>query len=512
LISEITAAAAVVLSVAATAAFVRRKVVVSAAVSPEPLQSLLIGIFGVAPCGGFQEVTTKEIDDVETYCNSSKGLKVMVVGVGAFVFANSFVLGQAGAISILYTLVQINNAGLSQNVGSYNFVETFENFIKTNYYGTGFGLWPVLPGDGGVTNYYGTKNVTKAIVSSMEMEFAHTLRQIKVKIKICQASYGGFVRKSVASMLGGKKPVTTAPASKKAGPVKTSAGKKATGPSQNKQVALEDVEPAEMTLEEIVSRFGSLILEDTVTPIISFKENVIALQELDQSVEIIIRLLCTVPGWNEKNVQVQQQVTEVISHIASTTTKFLKICVVLCIGGICQRVADIKTRAQAMKCLITFSKAMGPCFVKNVQDNERAQESKSSYVVAAINATIKLIGALHKFVGPNIKAFLSDVFHNLLPTDIYSLVVDALEPSVKDELLKNFCDEELISYHQIFEGAVFGIPSELAKLDKTEMRYAWVKRHLSTNEEIWKIFPTSWHVDYLLCIQLCKLTSDCISF
>ncbi|GKD06186.1 hypothetical protein Tco_1181160, partial [Tanacetum coccineum] len=50
LISEITAAA-IVLSVAATAAFVRRKVAVSAAVSSEPLKSLLIEIFGVAPCG-----------------------------------------------------------------------------------------------------------------------------------------------------------------------------------------------------------------------------------------------------------------------------------------------------------------------------------------------------------------------------------------------------------------------------------------------------------------------------
>ncbi|KAL4562787.1 hypothetical protein LXL04_026818 [Taraxacum kok-saghyz] len=80
------------------------------------------------------------------------------------------------------------------------------------------------------------------------------------------------------------------------------------------------------------------------------------------------------------------------------------------------------------------------------------------------------------------------------------LVVDALEPSVREELVKNFCDRELISYQQIFEGA------ELAKLDKTERRYAWVKRRLRTNEEIWKIFPSSWHVDYLLCIQFCKLT------
>lgn len=80
------------------------------------------------------------------------------------------------------------------------------------------------------------------------------------------------------------------------------------------------------------------------------------------------------------------------------------------------------------------------------------------------------------------------------------LVVDALEPSVREELVKNFCNRELTSYQQIFEGA------ELAKLDKTERRYAWIKRRLRTNEEIWKIFPASWHVEYLLCIQFCKLT------
>ncbi|XP_073040877.1 LOW QUALITY PROTEIN: vacuolar protein sorting-associated protein 53 A-like [Primulina eburnea] len=80
------------------------------------------------------------------------------------------------------------------------------------------------------------------------------------------------------------------------------------------------------------------------------------------------------------------------------------------------------------------------------------------------------------------------------------LVVDALEPSVREELVKNFCSRELTSYQQIFEGA------ELAKLDKTERRYAWIKRRLRTNEEIWKLFPSSWHVPYLLCIQFCKLT------
>lgn len=33
------------------------------------------------------------------------------------------------------------------------------------------------------------------------------------------------------------------------------------------------------------------------------------------------------------------------------------------------------------------------------------------------------------------------------------LVVDALEPSVREDLVKNFCSRELTSYQQIFEGA-----------------------------------------------------------
>ncbi|PWA59320.1 ARM repeat superfamily protein [Artemisia annua] len=278
-----------------------------------------------------------------------------------------------------------------------------------------------------------------------------------------QAANGGPVRRSAASMLTGKKPAAVPAAKKPAGTAKPAVGKKADGPSQNKKVEPEDVEPAEMTLEEIESRLGSLIQEDTITQlksaawkerleaITSLKEQVIALQELDQSVEILIRLLCTIPGWSEKNVQVQQQVIEVVSHIASTATKFPKKCVVLCIAGICERVADIKTRAQAMKCLTTFSEAVGPGFIfermskiMKEHKNPKVLSEGLLWMVSAVddfgvahlklkdvidfckdtglqssaaatrNATIKLIGASHKFVGPDIKAFLSDVKPALL--------------------------------------------------------------------------------------------------
>ncbi|XP_057463028.1 protein MOR1-like isoform X2 [Actinidia eriantha] len=281
-----------------------------------------------------------------------------------------------------------------------------------------------------------------------------------------QASDGSLVRRSAASMLSGKKHVQAAPANKKGGAVKSGVTKKVEAAGQlktSKAVEPEDVEPADMSLEEIESRLGSLINADTVSQlksavwkerleaITSFREQVEATQNLDQSVEILIRLLCAVPGWSEKNVQVQQQVIEVITHIGSTASKFPKKCVVLCLFGISERVADIKTRSHAMKCLTTFSEAVGPGFVferiykiTKEHKNPKVLSEGILWMVSAVedfgvshlklkdlidfckdtglqssaaatrNATIKLIGALHKFVGPDIKAFLSDVKPALL--------------------------------------------------------------------------------------------------
>ncbi|XVE91323.1 hypothetical protein REPUB_Repub01dG0000100 [Reevesia pubescens] len=163
------------------------------------------------------------------------------------------------------------------------------------------------------------------------------------------------------------------------------------------------------------------------------------LQDLDQSVEIFIRLLCPIPDWNEKNVQVQQQVIEVVTYLASSATRFPKKCVVLCLFGIRERVADIKTRAHAMKCLTTFSEAVGPGFVferlykimkkhKNpkvlsegllwmvstVEDFGISHLKLKFSAAATRNATIKILGALHMFIGPDIKGFLTDVKATLL--------------------------------------------------------------------------------------------------
>ncbi|KAJ6950619.1 protein MOR1-like [Populus alba x Populus x berolinensis] len=293
------------------------------------------------------------------------------------------------------------------------------------------------------------------------------VQAVRGSMSLVETSEGSFVKKSAASMLSGKRPAPAAAANKKAAPTKSGVSKKGDGAGRAESSRAieppEDVEPAEMSLEEIETRLGSLIQADTVSQlksavwkerleaISSFKLQVEGLQNLDQSVEILIRLLCAIPGWNEKNVQVQQQVIEVITYLASTASKFPKKCVVLCLLGISERVADIKTRAHAMKCLTTFSEAVGPGFVfdrlyKIMKEHKNPKvlsegiiwmvsaiddfgvshlklkdlidfckdTGLQSSVAASRNATIKLLGALHKFVGPDIKGFLADVKPALL--------------------------------------------------------------------------------------------------
>ncbi|XP_066312784.1 protein MOR1 isoform X2 [Miscanthus floridulus] len=274
------------------------------------------------------------------------------------------------------------------------------------------------------------------------------------------------MKRSAASMLSGKKPVQAAAATKKSGPSKSTAAKKTDGGSQSKTSSapeIEDVEPAEMSLEEIEERLRSVVKAETISQLKSsvwkerleaigiLKQEVESLTELDKSAELLIRLLCAVPGWSEKNVQVQQQVIEVITYIASTVNKFPKRCVVLCLLGVSERVADIKTRTFAMKCLTAFCEAVGPGFVfdrlykiMKEHKNPKVLSEGILWMVSAVedfgisnlklkdmidfckdiglqsstaatrNATIKLIGMLHKFVGPDIKGFLSDVKPALL--------------------------------------------------------------------------------------------------
>ncbi|KAL0305776.1 UNVERIFIED_CONTAM: protein MOR1 [Sesamum radiatum] len=189
---------------------------------------------------------------------------------------------------------------------------------------------------------------------------------------IAKASEGSFVRRSAASMLSGKKPTNVAPAAtKKAASAKASTNKKSDGGQSkvSKPVEQEDVEPAEMSLEEIENRLGSLIQAETIT-------------QLKSAV------------WKER------------------------------LEGISERVADIKTRTQAMKCLTTFCEAVGPGFIferlykiMKEHKNPKVLSEGLLWMVTAIEdfgiSYIKLKGPTTTLL-IDIKAFLSDVKPALL--------------------------------------------------------------------------------------------------
>lgn len=268
---------------------------------------------------------------------------------------------------------------------------------------------------------------------------------------------GGITRKSAASMLSGKKPSQPLQPGKKFGTSRKGEGGGSHGKSSTSDGA-EDIEPAEMSLEEIEAKVGGLVQVDVITNLkssvwkerleamVCVKEIVEALGEIDKHTEILVRLLSVLPGWAEKNVQVQQKVIEVVSDLAERSSSFSKRCVVLCIVGVAERVSDIKTRAQAIKCLTAFCEAVGPGFIfdrlfkimkehknpkvlsegllwmvtavddfginhlklKDVIDFAKDVGLQSS-VPATRTAAIKLLGVLHKFVGSDIKAFVCDV-------------------------------------------------------------------------------------------------------
>ncbi|KAF5285219.1 hypothetical protein FQR65_LT13334 [Abscondita terminalis] len=103
------------------------------------------------------------------------------------------------------------------------------------------------------------------------------------------------------------------------------------------------------------------------------------------------------------------------------------------------------------------------------------------------------------FVGANAK--------NFMPNKQLSsacLVVSALEPRVKRDLLKWFIDLQLQEYVHLFQET-----EDTAWLDKIDKRYAWLKRHLIEFEDrLGSMFPQNWEVSERIAIQFCNITRE----
>lgn len=81
------------------------------------------------------------------------------------------------------------------------------------------------------------------------------------------------------------------------------------------------------------------------------------------------------------------------------------------------------------------------------------------------------------------------------------LVVDALEPSVREELVGNLTNRELTNYASVFSAHEDG-----DFLGRVARRYDWITRQLNSKESMWAVFPAHWRVPQLLSVSLCKLT------
>ncbi|RXH95081.1 hypothetical protein DVH24_024765 [Malus domestica] len=164
------------------------------------------------------------------------------------------------------------------------------------------------------------------------------------------------------------------------------------------------------------------IIFDSVAAISSFKQQVEGLQDIDHSIEMLVGLLCAVPVWSEKKCS-DIRIGAWFAFCLSS--------------GISERVADIKTRTHAMKCLTAFSEAIGPGLIferlykiMKEHKNSKVLSEGVLWMVSAVedfgvahvklkelidfcketglqssaaatrNSTIKLLGAIHKFGGP----------------------------------------------------------------------------------------------------------------
>ncbi|KAB0791655.1 hypothetical protein PPYR_03455 [Photinus pyralis] len=103
------------------------------------------------------------------------------------------------------------------------------------------------------------------------------------------------------------------------------------------------------------------------------------------------------------------------------------------------------------------------------------------------------------FSGANAKSFI----HNKQLASA-CLVVSALEPKVKPDLLKWFINLQLQEYMHLLNET-----EDTAWLDKIDKRYAWLKRHLIEFEDrLGGMFPRNWEVSERIVLQFCNATRE----
>ncbi|CAG9467392.1 unnamed protein product [Pedinophyceae sp. YPF-701] len=216
-----------------------------------------------------------------------------------------------------------------------------------------------------------------------------------------------------------------------------------------------DVQPTAMSKEEALGTLGAFLPAAAVQQIGSsnWKERLEGMSAVRDAVGAaaatvpagaVLAMLSALPGWSEKNFQVFQRVLETISTCAASCPSFSRRDGALAVEGAADRLADGKLRAAACDALNATAEALGPQFVA-VQLHARATAAKSPKVKAEAltwlaaatvefglrefdvawllnavkadlssatpairSAAIKVLGAMHRTVGPPLRGMIEN--------------------------------------------------------------------------------------------------------
>ncbi|KAI8849851.1 armadillo-type protein [Chytridium lagenaria] len=167
--------------------------------------------------------------------------------------------------------------------------------------------------------------------------------------------------------------------------------------------------------------------------------------------EAVIRFLLKTPGWKESNFQVMTGVVNVLIAVAKCKS-FSKSVASLAVPGLCDKISDMKVKKVSSECLTTFCEMASFQFVLS-QMYEPLKKAKSPKTLAdgimwiyqslmefgiagltvrdlvefakvalgnsnsaVRNNAVTLLGGLRQFVGPDLKALLSDLSGPLMAT------------------------------------------------------------------------------------------------
>ncbi|EFJ44246.1 microtubule organizing protein mora [Volvox carteri f. nagariensis] len=150
----------------------------------------------------------------------------------------------------------------------------------------------------------------------------------------------------------------------------------------------------------------------------------------------IVQSVSHVPGWAEKNFQVMAKVLEALRVTATGCPSFSKRDAFTCIGGIIDKVADLKLKQPSFDTLTSFAEAVGPQFIMTqlhkkaaAHKNPKVQSEAINWIGRAIlefglagmdvralldwakedlgsanagvrNSSIQLLGIMYRFLGP----------------------------------------------------------------------------------------------------------------